>query len=139
MVVPHICKNEEDLIKNEGARVLTRLYNIFLRRSRTSNSKVSGGNMISAFPIEKEEKKMRLGCCITIQVSFARQQVSSIPETHSASFCVCTASCASSTGRNPDNMCKYIVDYYRCMQIMQKNNGSYIDLVYVLLLYTFYP
>ena len=26
MVVIHICKNEEDPIKNEGARVLTRLY-----------------------------------------------------------------------------------------------------------------
>ena len=29
MVVIHTCKNEEDLIKNEGARVLTRLYDIF--------------------------------------------------------------------------------------------------------------
>ena len=29
MVVLHTCKNEEDLIKNEGARVLTRLYDIF--------------------------------------------------------------------------------------------------------------
>ena len=28
MVVLHTCKNEEDLIKNEGARVLTRLYDI---------------------------------------------------------------------------------------------------------------
>ena len=30
MVVLHTCKNEEDLIKNEGAIVLARLYNIFL-------------------------------------------------------------------------------------------------------------
>ena len=29
MVVLHMCKNEEDLIKNEGARVLTRLYVVF--------------------------------------------------------------------------------------------------------------
>ena len=29
MLVLHTCKNEEDLIKNEGARVLTRLYDIF--------------------------------------------------------------------------------------------------------------
>ena len=29
MVVLHTCKNEEDLIKNEGARVLTRLYVVF--------------------------------------------------------------------------------------------------------------
>ena len=29
MVVLHTCKNEEDPIKNEGARVLTRLYHVF--------------------------------------------------------------------------------------------------------------
>ena len=29
MVVLHTCKNEEDPIKNEDARVLTRLYVIF--------------------------------------------------------------------------------------------------------------
>ena len=29
MVVLHICKNEDDPIKNEGARVLTRLYVVF--------------------------------------------------------------------------------------------------------------
>ena len=29
MVVLHTCKNEEDLIKNEGARVLSRLYDVF--------------------------------------------------------------------------------------------------------------
>ena len=29
MVVLHTCMNEEDLIKSEGARVLTRLYDIF--------------------------------------------------------------------------------------------------------------
>ena len=29
MVVLLTCKNEEDLIKNEGARVLTRLYVVF--------------------------------------------------------------------------------------------------------------
>ena len=29
MVLIHTCKNEEDLIKNEDARVLTRLYVVF--------------------------------------------------------------------------------------------------------------
>ena len=45
MVVLHTCKNEEDLIKNEGARVLTRLhvYDVFFRCSRATNSEVSGG------------------------------------------------------------------------------------------------
>ena len=37
------CKYEEDPIKNEGARVLTRLYDVFFRRSRAANSEVSGG------------------------------------------------------------------------------------------------
>ena len=39
MVVHHTCKNEEDPIKNEDTRVLTRLF----RRSRAANSEVSGG------------------------------------------------------------------------------------------------
>ena len=43
MVVLHTCKNEEDLIKNEGTRVLTGLYVVFFRRSRAANSKVSSG------------------------------------------------------------------------------------------------
>ena len=44
MVVLHTCKNEEDLIKNEDARMLTRLYvGFFFRRSRAANSEVSGG------------------------------------------------------------------------------------------------
>ena len=29
MVVLHTCENEKDLIKKEGARVLTRLYDVF--------------------------------------------------------------------------------------------------------------
>ena len=37
------CKYEEDPIKNKGARVLTRLYDVFSRRSRAANSEVSGG------------------------------------------------------------------------------------------------
>ena len=37
------CKYEEDPIKNEGARVLTRLYDVFFRRSRAANSDDSGG------------------------------------------------------------------------------------------------
>ena len=44
MVVLHTCKNEEDPIKNEDARVLTRLYVVFFfRRSREANSEFSGG------------------------------------------------------------------------------------------------
>ena len=43
MVVLYTCKNEEDPIKNEDARVLTRLYVIFFRCSRAANSEVSNG------------------------------------------------------------------------------------------------
>ena len=43
MVVLHTCKNEENLIKNEGAKVLTRLYVVFFTRSRAANSQVSDG------------------------------------------------------------------------------------------------
>ena len=43
MVVLLTCKNEEDSIKNEGDRVLTRLYVDFFRRSKGANSAVSGG------------------------------------------------------------------------------------------------
>ena len=43
MVVLHTCKNEEDPMKNDDARVLTRLYVVvvvvFFRRSRAANSK----------------------------------------------------------------------------------------------------
>ena len=42
MVVLHTFKNEEDPIKNEDARVLTRLY-VFFRHSRAAYSEVSGG------------------------------------------------------------------------------------------------
>ena len=42
MVVLPTYKNE-DLIKNEGARVLKRLYVVFFRRSRAGNSAVGGG------------------------------------------------------------------------------------------------
>ena len=43
MVVLYTCKNEKDPIKNEDARVLTRLYVFFFRRSRAANSEVSCG------------------------------------------------------------------------------------------------
>ena len=43
MVVLQIGKNEEDLIKNEGARVLTRLYDILSDAQWATNSEVSGG------------------------------------------------------------------------------------------------
>ena len=46
IVVLVTCKNEEDPIKNEGARVLTRfshyVYGNFFRRSRAANSAVLG-------------------------------------------------------------------------------------------------
>ena len=44
MVVLLTCKNEEDPIENEGARVPTRLYNVFqfFRHSRAANSAVRG-------------------------------------------------------------------------------------------------
>ena len=43
MVVFLTCKNEEDPIENEGARVLTRLYVVFSRHSRAAYSEVRGG------------------------------------------------------------------------------------------------
>ena len=43
MIVLHTCKNEEDQIKNKDARVLTRLYVFFFRRSRAANFKISSG------------------------------------------------------------------------------------------------
>ena len=42
MVVLITCKNEEDPIQNEGARVFTTLYSIFFRRARADNSGVGG-------------------------------------------------------------------------------------------------
>ena len=41
MVVLVTCKNEEDPIKNEGARVVTTLSIDFFRRPRAANSEVS--------------------------------------------------------------------------------------------------
>ena len=38
-----MCKYEEDPIKNEDARVLTRLYDFFFRHSMATNSEVSNG------------------------------------------------------------------------------------------------
>ena len=54
IVVLLTCKNEEDPIKNEGARVLTRLLNI--RCSRAGNPAVGGGippkfELIQAFMV----------------------------------------------------------------------------------------
>ena len=43
MVVLNTCKNEEDPIKNEDARMLIRLYVVFFRGSNAANSEVSGG------------------------------------------------------------------------------------------------
>ena len=51
IVVLHTCKNEEDPIKNEDARVLTRLYVVFFfSRSRAANSEVSSG-ILSKFEL----------------------------------------------------------------------------------------
>ena len=41
MVVLVTCKNEEDPIKNKGARVVTALFINFLRCSRGANSKIN--------------------------------------------------------------------------------------------------
>ena len=43
MVVLVICKNEEDPIKNKGARVVTRLFINFFRCSRAANSVANDG------------------------------------------------------------------------------------------------
>ena len=58
------CKYEEDQIKNEGARVLTRLYDVFFRRSRAANSEVSGGilpkfKLIQAFIVVLVPARMK--------------------------------------------------------------------------------
>ena len=42
IVVLVTCKNEEDPIKNEGARVLT-IYSSIIQHSRAASSEVSGG------------------------------------------------------------------------------------------------
>ena len=51
------CKNAEDPIKNEGARVVTTLFIDFFRRPRETNSEVSGGilpkfKLIRAFMVD---------------------------------------------------------------------------------------
>ena len=56
MVVLVTCKNEEDPIKNEGARVVTTLSNQFLRCSRVANAIIGDGiltefKLIQAFTI----------------------------------------------------------------------------------------
>ena len=43
MVVLVTCKNDEDPIKNKGARVVTRLFHKIFKRSRAANSVVGGG------------------------------------------------------------------------------------------------
>ena len=43
MIVLVTCKYEEDPIKNEGARVLTRLYDVFSDPQGQTNSEVRGG------------------------------------------------------------------------------------------------
>ena len=55
------CKYEEDPIKNEGARVLTRLYDVFFRRSRAANSEVSSG-ILPKFELIKAFKVVLITC-----------------------------------------------------------------------------
>ena len=43
MVDLHTCKNEEDPIKNEGAKSANKIICRFFRSSRAANSEVSGG------------------------------------------------------------------------------------------------
>ena len=45
MVVLFTCKNEEDSIKNEGARIFTTLYIDFFRRLREAYSVIWGGSL----------------------------------------------------------------------------------------------
>ena len=61
MVVLVICKYEEDPIKNEGARVLTRLYVVFFRRSRAAYSEVSGG-ILTKFELIQAVIVVRVTC-----------------------------------------------------------------------------
>ena len=46
------CKNEEDPIKNEGARVVTKHYSLFFTRSRAANSEVSDEILLKFKPIQ---------------------------------------------------------------------------------------
>ena len=60
------CKNEEDQIKNEGARLVTRflplyVYGDFSRRSRAANSAVHGP-FWSNFELVQDFKVVRLTC-----------------------------------------------------------------------------
>ena len=71
MVVLYTYKNEEDPIKREGARVLTRYMLYFFRCSRAANSEVGGGilqkfKLIQAFIVglvtcknEEDQIKMK--------------------------------------------------------------------------------
>ena len=64
MVVLHTCKNEEDPIKNEDARVLTRLYVVFFFRcSRAANSEVSG-RILPKFELNQAFIVVRVTCNI---------------------------------------------------------------------------
>ena len=60
IVVLHTCKNEEHPIKNESARVLTRLC-LFFRRSRAANSEVSVG-ILSKFELIQAFKVVLVTC-----------------------------------------------------------------------------
>ena len=56
MAVLITCKNKEEPIKNEGARVVTTIYLVFFRHSRAANSIVSDGigqksKLIQAFMV----------------------------------------------------------------------------------------
>ena len=50
MVVLYTCKKEEDPIKNEAARVLTKLNVVLFRRSRAANSQV-GSEILPKFEL----------------------------------------------------------------------------------------
>ena len=44
LIVAYVtCNNEEDPIKNKGARVVTTLFIVFFRRLRAANSEVNDG------------------------------------------------------------------------------------------------
>ena len=59
MVVLHTCKNKEDLVKNEGATVLTRLYVVF--SDSQGHSEVSG-EILQKFEFIQTLKVVLLTC-----------------------------------------------------------------------------
>ena len=65
MAVPVTCKNKEDQLKNEGARVLTtflllKVYGDLFRHSRAANSVVRGWIWFSLLPARMKKIQLKL-------------------------------------------------------------------------------